>query len=724
MLRRIGRQWASSSIVRRQRDRKLPVDLALGVFRPPTPSRFGRFAPVQFFRAEAPDELVATTPASLPETRLGRGIVRIKRVVLGPPLPTSAVSQERMGTVVALAVLGSDLLSSVAYGPEAMIAVLVLGGSAALGLSLPIAAALVALMITLGVSYRQTIRAYPNGAGSYVVASDNLGRRAGLVAAAGLLSDYVLTVAVSVASGVDALTSAAPRLAPHGTAIGLAVILALLGGNLRGVRQAGAIFAAPTYAFLVATVALIVVGLAQAGRRDFQPMAPPPVHATEAVTLFLVLRAFSSGATSMTGLEAVSNALPAFRPVEWRNGQATLTWMVSIMVAMFGGLVTLIHLDGIVPMAGETVLSQLGHAVFGGGLLYAYLQGATLLILMLAANTAYNDFPRLLSFMARDDFAPRLFLRVGDRLALTNGMVVLSTVASLLVITFRGRTESLIPLYAVGVFLAFTLSQTGMVMHWWRNRSAHWRKNIIVNGAGAALTAAVTVTVAVTKFTGGAWVTLLAIPLLVGLFVRIHSHYHFVDTTLSLRDTPSNRSVAHVPADDEVQKVGDGEATPQQMRHLIVVPVSRLHLASLRALAYAASFATPAFAVHIAPSEEDAEKFRERWAAWGNHIRLETIVSPYRAIVPPLTHYLEALHNQRPGLTITVVLYELVPARRWEQLLHSRVAVRLRRALRPLPDLVITSVPFHLYRSTPARDGNMTMGSGGRSRPDRVAEGT
>jgi amino acid transporter len=273
--------------------------------------------------------------------------------------------------------------------------------------------------------------------------------------------------------------------------------------------------------------------------------------------------------------------------------------MVSLMVAIFAGLVTLIHLDGIVPRPGETVLSQLGHKVFGAGMLYAYLQVATMLILLLVANTAFNDFPRLLSFMAHDDYAPRLFLRVGDRLALTNGMVTLTVLASILFLTFRGRTEALIPLYAVGVFLAFTLSQTGMVAHWWRAHGSHWRKGVVVNGSAAALTAVVTVIVAVTKFSDGAWVTLVAIPLTVGVLVRIHSHYDVVNTALSVREPSQDLNVAPFPSDEE-----EDEETPEQVHHLIVVPVSRLHLASLRALAYAASFATPTFAVHIAPSEE------------------------------------------------------------------------------------------------------------------------
>ncbi|HEX4101959.1 MAG TPA: APC family permease [Pseudonocardiaceae bacterium] len=642
------------------------------------------------FKTETPDELVATERAVVPETRLGQVLARAKRLVLGPPLPSTAVVQERMPKLMALPVLGSDLLSSVAYGPEAMLSVLVLAGAAALRLSLPIAAALVVLMIALGLSYRQTIRAYPGGGGSYIVASDNLGRRPGLAAAAGLLTDYVLTVSVSVAAGVDAITSAVPSLAAHAVLIGLGVIAVLLAGNLRGVRQAGSLFAVPTYVFLVAVFLLITIGLAHAAGNGFNPSPAPPLAGTEAVTLLLVLRAFSSGAASMTGIEAVSNAVPAFRPVEWRNALITLTWMVSLMVIIFSGLVLLIYLDGVVPKPGETVLSQLAHRTFDGGPLYSYTQAATTLILLLAANTAFNDFPRLLFLMARDNYAPRLFLRIGDRLAFSNGIIALAAAAAIAYAAFHGHTAALIPLYAVGVFLAFTLSQTGMVVHWWRRRGAHWRKSIAFNGVGALLSALVGLTAGVTKFTEGAWVILISIPLLMATCLRIHRYYDTVRKAVALHPLPAARSRQIIPVGEE------SEETPEEIWHLIIVPVSRLHSASLRALAYAASFTLPICAVHLAPDEDEAERFRYEWNVWGNHVRLETIVSPYRAIVPPLIHYLEALHDQRPDVTLTVVLHEFVARHRWQQLLHSPVAPRLRRALRPLPDIVITTVPFHL----------------------------
>jgi hypothetical protein len=368
------RRWASALGGFRRRLTELPLDPTLRRYdRTPGPTRFGRFALVEMFRAEAPDKLVATEPAAVPESQLGRVLTKVRRAVLGPPLASSAVVQERMRKLVALPVLSSDLLSSVAYGPEAMLSVLVLGGSAALGLSLPIAAVLALLMIAVGISYRQTIREYPHGAGSYIVAGDNLGPRSGLVAAAGLMMDYVLTVSVSIASGVDAITSALPGLSPMAVPLGLAVIVVLLAGNLRGVRAAESLFAAPTYAFVVAVALLIAVGLAQAAGRGFVPVPPPPIAATEGIGLMLVLRAFASGATSMTGIEAVSNAVPVFQPVEWRNARTALSWMIGLLVVMFAGLTLLIHFDGVVPKPTETVLSQLAHLTFARGPLYGYI---------------------------------------------------------------------------------------------------------------------------------------------------------------------------------------------------------------------------------------------------------------------------------------------------------------------------------------------------------------
>ena len=456
-------------------------------------------------------EVEATADAEVeptPDARVGSAL---RRALLGPPLRSSAIARERMRKLVALPVLSADALSSVAYGPEAMLAVLVLAGSGGLSYSLPIAGAIAFLMLAVGVSYRQTIRAYPHGGGSYIVATDNLGRVPGLVAAAGLMTDYILTVAVSVASGLEAVTSAIPSLAPARVVIGVGVIVVLLAGNLRGVRQAGALFAAPTYAFILAMFVLIAVGLIDAGGRGFHATPRPPLTATEGVGVLLILRAFASGSTAMTGIEAISNAVPVFKPTEWRNARTTLTWMVGLLITLFVGTIAIVQLNGVVPNAHETMLSQLAHRSFGSGFMYPVVQAATAAILLLAANTAYNDFPRVLFLLARDFQAPRLFLRLGDRLAFSNGIIVLSAAALVIFVGFGGKTAPLIPLYAVGVFLAFTLSQTGMVMHWWRLRDPHWRRSLAINATGALLSAIVFITAAITKFTEGAWVSLLVV---------------------------------------------------------------------------------------------------------------------------------------------------------------------------------------------------------------------
>ncbi|MEU5938520.1 APC family permease [Micromonospora sp. NPDC047548] len=686
-LRRIGDRW------RADHPGELPVDPALGRHAVrPAPTRFGRLAPIAMFRRDEPDELVAAQPANLPGSRLGRALTRLRRAVLGPPLTSTAVLYERMRKLVALPVLSSDLLSSVAYGPEAMLGVLVLAGGGALGLSLPLAAGLVVLMIAVGISYRQTIPAYPHGAGSYIVAGDNLGATAGLTAAAGLMLDYVLTVAVSVAAGVHAVTSALPGLTPFTVPLGVLVIAVLLAGNLRGIRTAGNIFALPTYAFVVALLALLVVGYLRAAGRGFAPVPPPAVPAAEGLGLLLVLRAFASGAVSMTGIEAVSNAIPAFRPREWRNARTTLAWMVGMLVLLFAALTLLIYLDGLAPTSQQTLLSQLARLTFPTGPWYGVIQAATALILLLAANTAFNDFPRLLFFMARVGHAPRRFLHMGDRLAFSNGLVALAGTAALVFVVFGGHTAQLIPLYAVGVFLAFTLSQAGMVEHWRRHRGAGWRRRLAINALGATLSGVVLVTAAVAKFTEGAWVVVVAVPLLVLLFHWVHRHYRSLDAALTLRPPPA----APPRAPPAAAGPTEGEELPQQVRHLVVVPVARLNRASLRALAYAVSLGQPTLAVHIAPEEAESDRFREQWRAWGDHVRLEAIVSPYRAVIGPLAHYLEALHDTAPELVLTVIVPEVVLRRRWHRLLHSRTEQRLRRALRALPGVVVTSVPVHV----------------------------
>ena len=662
--------------------------------------------PVRTRAGELPP-IEATTAADVPPSTLGRVAHALRRAIIGAPLSSTAIVHERMRKLVALPVLSADALSSVAYGPEAMLAVLILAGDAGLRYMAPLAVAIAFLMLAVGVSYRQTIRAYPHGGGSYVVATENLGRIPGLIAAAGLMTDYILTVAVSVAAGVAAITSAIPSLRAGTVAIGVAVIAVLLAGNLRGVRQAGAIFATPTYAFIIAMMALIAVGLIDAADRGFHPTPPPPLTATEPLGVLLILRAFSSGSTAMTGVEAISNAVQAFKPVEWRNARVTLTWMVALLIAIFAGTVALVHLDGVVPNGSETVLSQLAHRSFGSGAIYGYTQAATAAILLLAANTAYNDFPRVLALLAHTSHAPRLFLRIGDRLAFSNGTIVLTLAAGLIYVGFGGITESLIPLYAVGVFLAFTLSQSGMVVYWWRHRDTQWRKSLLLNATGGLLSAIVFVIAAVTKFTQGAWVAVLVVGLFLFVALRIHRHYELVReaTELQPHSIEVPKRVVMPTALDADRLDGEpaehdddeeSEETPVEVRHLMVVPIAVMDLPGMRALAYAASLQQPIMALHVSPSDAEAARFRGYWKTWGDHLPLEVVVSPYRAIVAPIVNYLASLHQARPELTLTVIMPEIVVRRRSHAILHNRTAPRLRRALRPLPKIVVTTVPFHV----------------------------
>jgi amino acid transporter len=687
VLRDLGRHWGGAVGDRRKWERALPVDPTLHHPAEEVGARrLGRFVSV----TDGHDSEVEATG------------VRLRRLILGPPLRSTAIAAERIRKLVALPVLSADALSSVAYGPQAMLGVLVLAGSAGLALSLPIAAAILVLMIVVGISYRQTIRAYPHGGGSYIVASDNLGPVPGLMAAAGLMTDYILTVAVSVAAGVAAITSAVPSLSGEIVPLGLGGIALLLAGNLRGVRQAGSLFALPTYAFLLAVFALVVVGLTQAGSRGFAATPHPALTATEGVGLVLALRAFSSGATAMTGIEAISNAVPVFKAPQWRNARTTLTWMVVLLVALFAGVVVLGHLDGVVPTANETVLSQLAHRSFGAGSLYAFTQAATAAVLLLAANTAFNDFPRVLFLMAKDSSAPQIFLHKGDRLAFNNGIVVLAMCAAAVLVAFGGKTDTLIPLYAVGVFLAFTLSQTGMVVHWRRHHDPHWRKSMFLNGLGAALSAVVFLIAGIAKFTAGAWLAIIVIGGIVVVSLRIRRHYDVVREAVAVRPGTGAfpRRVLEPAAGNgrvpRTESEGEDEESPEELRHLTVVPLSGLDRPGLRALAYGASLRHPLLALHVSTDEEQGRRFQDQWRAWGDHLPLEIVASPYRAIVAPMIDYIEALTRQRPDITLTVILPELVVRHWWQRMLHSQTAPRLRRALRPLPKIVITTVPFHL----------------------------
>jgi amino acid transporter len=625
---------------------------------------------------------------------------RLRRLLLGPPLASSAVLHERMRKLTALPILSSDALSSVAYGPEAMLAVLALAGTSALGLSLPIAAAIVTLMFAVGLSYRQIVRAYPHGGGSYVVALETLGQWPALLAAAALLVDYLLTVAVSISAGVAAVTSAVPGLAGARVELGLAVIAILLLGNLRGVREAGMVFSAPTYAFIVAMLMLVAVGLVDAAARGFAARPAPSIPATESVGVLLVLRAFSSGATAMTGIEAVSNAVPAFRRPSWRNARTTLSIMIALLIVMFAGLVVVVHLQGVVPSANETLLSSLAHDLVGSGVLYGFVQATTALVLLLAANTAFNGFPRLLSLMARNGHAPRPFLRLGDRLAFSNGTFLLAGGAALVYAAFKGDTSRLIPLYAVGVFGAFTVSQLGMVIRWRRQRTEGWRRAAAVNGFGAVLSGTVFLVAAATKFAEGAWVALLIGALLATLSWRIRRHYVLVRRALTLQAVPPGkgryRIVPRRGGPDAVAVGRERTVSPDELRHLAVVPVARLDNSSMRALAYAASLGQPVLAVHVSPDAAEEERFRGYWKVWGDHLPLHVIRSPYRAIVVPTTSYIAALAASRPQVTLTVVLPELLVARPWHAPLHNGTTRRIRRMLRQERGIVVATVGFHL----------------------------
>jgi amino acid transporter len=696
-LRDVGREWEGSVPDRAVWERALPVDPQLTFT---TDERVGRFLQIRTSGAEDAPELEVTRAATTPESRLGRAGALVRAVLIGPPLRSTAIAQERMRKLVALPVLSPDALSSVAYGPEAMLTILVLAGTAGLGLSLPISAAIVVLMLSIGLGYRQVIRAYPHGGGSYVVAKENLGPIWGLLAGAGLIVDYILTVAVSVASGVAAVTSAIPSLSSATVAIGLAVIAVLAVGNLRGVRDSAAAFGAPTYMFVLAIALIVIVGLVKSGEHGFPVMHPANLHATEAVTVLLVLRAFSSGATAMTGIEVISNAVPVFRPPEGDNARRTLTVMVALLISMFVGVVLLTHFYGTVPGGSETVLSKLAHATVGSGVLYGYVQVATALVLLVAANSAFNGFPRLLFFMACDGYAPRAFVRMGDRLAFTNGVAVLTIAAAIVYAGFGGNTISLIPLFAVGVFVAFTLSQTGMVVHWFRRRDKRWREAALTNLVGAVLSALVVLIAAFTKFLEGAWVVVVLVPLIVYVCLRIHRHYALARQAL-IPDPgrPHHRSI-RAPRRSPVRADGDGRSeaadAPDEVTNFVIVPLAVLDLAALHALAYAASLSQPVLAVHVSPSEEEAERFNGYWSAWGSHLPLEVLVSPYRATVAPLANYIEALHRQRPDVTITVIVPEIIVRKPWQRILHNRMSARLRSALLAYPGIVITSVPFHL----------------------------
>ena len=603
----------------------------------------------------------------------------LKRVLVGAPMPLAQARHERLSKRVALAVFSSDALSSVAYATEEILLILVLAGTAALHYSVPIALAITALLAIVAISYQQTIHAYPSGGGSYIVARENLGSVPGLVAAAALLVDYVLTVSVSVAAGVAAVTSAMPHLAEHKVAIGVGCVAVIALANIRGVRESGRIFAVPTYFFIVSFGVLLLEGFYRLATGSLPATPPPDIPAMEALTWFLILRAFASGCTAMTGIEAISNGIPAFRPPESRNAAITLGWMAVILATMFVGLTVLADRLGVVPVETETVVSQIARRLHGTGVFYYMIQAATALILVLAANTSFADFPRLSSLLARDRYVPRQFANLGERLVFSNGIMVLGAMAAILLVIFGGETHALIPLYAVGVFISFTLSQSGMVRHWMRDRQPGWRHRAIINGTGAVATGVVTVVIGATKFTHGAWIVVLVIPTLVATFMAMRRHYDDVAEQLSL----------------------EGLAAPPELRHTVLIIVGDLHRGVVRAVQYAKTLAAPTVAVRAVFVETDpakTAKLEEKWTRYGLGVPLVILNSPYRSLLRPLVEYLDALQAQGDDHMVTVVIPEFLPSKWWQHVLHNQTALLIKGTLLFRKNTVVVDVPYLLKR--------------------------
>ena len=601
-----------------------------------------------------------------------------KRLIVGEPIPSHLAHHERLSRFTGLAVLSSDPLSSVAYATEEILRVLVLVGIGALTFATPIAFVIAAILAIVVFSYRQTIHAYPSGGGAYIVAKDNIGETPALIAAAALLIDYVLTVAVSIAAGVAALTSAFPAWHDHRVGMTLAFVVVLTFGNLRGIRESGRIFALPTYLFVISLLALVAVGAWRAVTGTITPIETiqPIQSAGETLTLFLLLAAFSNGCTAMTGVEAVSNGVPAFKPPEAKNAAATMLVMAVLSITMFIGITLLARGYQVMPSEQETVVSQVARGVFGGrGIPYYAVQAATMLILVLAANTAYADFPRLASILARDKYVPRQLMNQGDRLAFSNGIIGLSVFASVLLVAYGGDTHALIPLYMIGVFVSFTLSQAGMVLHWRRLRGPGWKTSAVINSVGALVTGIVLIVVAITKAREGAWIILILIPIQVFLFRVTRRHYEEVSAQLSLE--------------------GWEHATSRR-RNVVLVPMSGIHRAVVQAVEYAKTLSDDVRALYVSMDPAATERLRQDWARWGAGVPLVVLDSPYRSLMEPLLEYIEQVNTERPDDFLTIVLPEFVPARWWHHVFHNQRALLIKGALLFRPSVVVTSVPFHL----------------------------
>jgi amino acid transporter len=604
----------------------------------------------------------------------------LRQIVIGTPLPTQRLKGERLDKVRALAALSPDALSSIAYANQEIYLGLVVAGSAGLNYSIGIALAIALLLAILTLSYSQTIEAYPTGGGSYTVARENLGTLPGLIAAAALLIDYVLTAAVSLTAGVAAIASAFPALWSYRVELALLLLLIIMLANLRGLREAGTLVAIPVYLFLGAYFVMLGYGLVRAVIEG--PRSPVIPVGGESITLLVLLHTFSSGCTALTGVEAISNGVTIFKPPESKNARRTLIVMAICMGVLLLGSIGLTQYFGVTAGPEETILSALARRLLGSGALYIFVQVSVLLILLVAANTSFVDFPRVGSLLARDRYLPRQLSQLGDRLVFSNGILLLAALVALLIILFGGDSHALIPLFAVGVFLAFTLSQAGMVLHWVRLKGAHWRAKAAANGLGAAATALTFVVVGVNKFAEGAWIVALLVPILVFAFHTVQVHYERVGPQLSLRGVIPPTELPPAPR--------------------VVLPVSSVHQGVVKALQFARSISDRVTAIYVEIDPAMTEKVRRDWEIWGQGVPLVVLESPYRSVIAPLLDYLEHTDQEHnDGQKAVLVLPEFIPAAWWQNLLHNQTAWAIKLSLmyqrrRLGSGRVIIDVPFHL----------------------------
>lgn len=618
--------------------------------------------------------------------------------LIGRPLATADAPHQTIGKAIGLAVFASDALSSTAYATQEILFILAVAGTAAFGYAFPISVAIVVLLAIVVLSYEQTIHAYPNSASAYIVTRDNLGQLPAQTTGAALLTDYILTVAVSISSGVAQITSAYPGLYDYRVELAVAMVGLIMLINLRGVKESGITFAIPTYFFLIMIFSTVIIGFFRYLTGTLSGVVDPPEleisHLAQPVTLFLILHAFASGTTALTGVEAISDGVPAFKEPRTHNAGVTLIWMAAILGTLFLGITFLSTQIGAIPSESETVISQLVRTAHDGrGVIYLITMAATTVILIMAANTAYADFPRLSALMAADGFLPRQFTYRGSRLVFSRGIIALGLLASLLIIIFQASVTALIPLYAIGVFLSFTFSQAGMAHRWWKighlkpgeevqergsvlKYESGWVPKMIINGFGAVCTFVVMLIFAFTKFIDGAWIVLLLIPLLVVGFSAIHRHYRRLASRLSLRNYP-----------------GD----PRLSRHRVILLVGGVHQGTLPALRYARFLSDDITAVHVSINPEEAERIRNEWEIWGNGVRMVILESPYRLLIEPLLDYINELDARRqPNEIITVVVPQFVPRHWWHNLLHTQTAFMLRITLLFRPGIVITDVPYQV----------------------------